>query len=217
MTHTKPIQITTRQLMDLTWAVETIVADDHNLDTHKGEVSCDADGEPVMETWYQSYIYGVCVLCCVERPGVTYTIEWQANGGEETLADAFDFTVEVNPLGENELDAGSLEIVNKEGDSVSTSTVHEIGNAIEQSVCWEHEVKKRLPTMPGPDSLDMDNVMDTDMETIELNRDDGPDVRFTGEEIASASSYNYQGPRNIRWTELALHRTAGGKWVCHEV
>ena len=56
-----------------------------------------------------------------------------------------------------------------------------------------------------------------DMETIELSRDDGPDVSFQGEQIASASSYNHQGPRNIRWTELVLYRTAGGKFVCAEV
>ena len=55
------------------------------------------------------------------------------------------------------------------------------------------------------------------METFELARDDGPDVRFQGEQIAGASSFHHEGPRNTRWTELKLFRTKGGKLVCQEV
>jgi len=208
--------ITTEQLEALTWTVEAIEADDHTLDTHEEAVSCDEDGEPILETRYQSYLHGSCVLRGVFGHEVTYTIEWQANGGDETLESAYDFTIEVNPNGENDLDTGSAEIVDKEGDSVSPSAVREIGNAIEQSVCWEHEVQKHLPKMPEAEHID-DSQEDTDMETIELSRDHGPDVRFQGEEKASASSYHFEGPRNIRWTELNLYSTAGGKFVCSEV
>jgi hypothetical protein len=212
--------ITTEQLEALTWTVEAIEADDHVLETHDEAVSCDADGEPIRETRYQSYVHGSCTLRCVERPEVTYTIEWQANGGQHSYAEALAFDVEVNPNGENDLDTGSAEIVDKEGDSVSPSAVREIGNAIEQSVCWEHEVKKQLPTMPEAEHIDTDtntDIEDSDMETIELSRDDGPDVRFQGVQIASASSHHFEGPRNIRWTELNLYSTAGGKFVCSEV
>jgi hypothetical protein len=172
--------ITTEQLEALTWTVEAIEADDHVLETHDEAVSCDADGEPIRETRYQSYVHGSCTLRCVERPEVTYTIEWQANGGEETLADAFKFTVEVNPNGENDLDTGSAEIVDKDGDPVSPSTIiREIGNTIEQSIDWEHEVKKHLPTMPKAQDIDIyTDIEDSDMETIELSRYYGPDARF---------------------------------------
>lgn len=55
------------------------------------------------------------------------------------------------------------------------------------------------------------------METFELSCDQGPDIRFQGEKIASASSFKHDGPRNIRWTELTLYRTQAGKLVCAEV
>lgn len=55
------------------------------------------------------------------------------------------------------------------------------------------------------------------METIIVERDNDADLRFQGEKIASASSHHYEGPRNIRWTELTLYRTQGGKLVCEEV
>lgn len=54
------------------------------------------------------------------------------------------------------------------------------------------------------------------MDTITLDRDNGPDVRFTGEQVAYVSSRRTSGPGDIRWTELALYRTASGKWVCQE-
>lgn len=55
------------------------------------------------------------------------------------------------------------------------------------------------------------------MDAITLENDHGRDVRFTGEEIASASSHHYEGPSNTRWTELTLYRTDSGRLICGEV
>lgn len=210
--------ITIAQLEALTWFVESVDVDDHYMDEYSDAVACDADGEPIMATRYQSYVYGACVLRSVEHPEISYTIDWQANGGEESYAAAFDFEVEVNPNGDNQLDTGSIEIVDEDGDFIRPSGVaRQICNDIEQSIDWEHEVQKHLPDMPEAQDIDTDTDEDKDMDTIELFRDDGPDVRFQGEKTASASSFEHDGPRNIRWTELALYRTAGGKWVCHEI
>ena len=55
---------------------------------------------------------------------------------------------------------------------------------------------------------------DTTMETITLTNDNAADVRFTGQQIASAS---LKDPYNIgiRWT-VRLYRTKGGTFICQE-
>lgn len=60
------------------------------------------------------------------------------------------------------------------------------------------------------------------METIKVQRDNMPDLSFTGELIASVSSSannasgSYSG--NVgRWTELYLYRTKSGKYVCQSI
>lgn len=78
--------------------------------------------------------------------------------------------------------------------------------------------KSSKPTAPeiAGAAIDTDTDEDTDMETITVERDNDADLRFEGEQIASASSHHFEGPRNIRWTELSLYRTKGGKLVCSE-
>lgn len=72
------------------------------------------------------------------------------------------------------------------------------------------------------EATDLDVDEDSGMETFLLTIDNAPDLRFTGERIAAAStsesnaSPNYSGQTG-RWTELALYRTKGGKFVCHQV
>lgn len=51
------------------------------------------------------------------------------------------------------------------------------------------------------------------METFTLEIDNAPSVRFTGELVASADNSDQSG----RWTELALYKTKGGTFVCHQV
>jgi hypothetical protein len=53
-------------------------------------------------------------------------------------------------------------------------------------------------------------------ETITVERDNDADLRFEGEQIVSVSSHHFEGPQNIRWTELSLYRTKGGRLVCSE-
>lgn len=64
--------------------------------------------------------------------------------------------------------------------------------------------------------------MDSDKDIITLKIDNAPSLRFRGDLVASASSSDnnasgdYSGSTG-RWTELELYKTAGGKFVCHEV
>ena len=70
---------------------------------------------------------------------------------------------------------------------------------------------------------DIDVDEDSDMETFTLEIDNAPSVRFTGELVASAASSDNQAMGSSysgqtgRWTELALYKTKGGKFICHQV
>ena len=62
--------------------------------------------------------------------------------------------------------------------------------------------------------IDIDVDEDSDMETFTLEIDNEPSVRFTGELVASVAS---SGGQTCRRTELALYKTKGGKFICHQV
>ena len=71
--------------------------------------------------------------------------------------------------------------------------------------------------------IDTGEDEDEDMETITLSIDNKPNIRFTGELLASAASSgdpargsDYSGSVK-RWAELELYRTKGGKFVCYQV
>jgi hypothetical protein len=61
------------------------------------------------------------------------------------------------------------------------------------------------------------------MNTFTLKIDNEPNIRFTGELIASASSSDnramgnsYSGQTGL-WTELKLYKTLSGKYVCQQI
>lgn len=70
---------------------------------------------------------------------------------------------------------------------------------------------------------DVDVDEDGGVETITLQIDNAPDIRFTGELIGSAASSDSQAMGSSysgqagRWTELGLYKTAGGKYICHQI
>lgn len=49
------------------------------------------------------------------------------------------------------------------------------------------------------------------MDTIELQIDNAPNIRFYGERLGNASSRTRDSKR---WTVLELYKTAGGKYIC---
>lgn len=70
---------------------------------------------------------------------------------------------------------------------------------------------------------DVDVDEDSDMETFTIEIDNEPNIRFTGELLGYAASSDNQAMGSSysgqtgRWTELALYKTKGGKFVCHQV
>ncbi len=62
----------------------------------------------------------------------------------------------------------------------------------------------------------------TQTETLIIERDDRPDIKFQGQLLAKTSSdadrgSSYFSGATGRWTELYLYRTAGGKYICHQL
>ena len=72
------------------------------------------------------------------------------------------------------------------------------------------------------ETADVDADEESEMDTITLEIDNQPSLRFKGEVSASTSSSennasgNYSGESG-RWTDLVLYKTAGGKYVCHQI
>lgn len=70
---------------------------------------------------------------------------------------------------------------------------------------------------------DIDVDEDNEMKTFTIEIDGEPNIRFTGELVASASTSdnraagNYYSGQAGRWTELFLYKTKGGKFVCHQI
>ena len=54
------------------------------------------------------------------------------------------------------------------------------------------------------------------MKEYTITRDGQRDLRFTGEKLADASNQWVAGKENNRWHELALYRTATGRYVLQE-
>lgn len=60
------------------------------------------------------------------------------------------------------------------------------------------------------------------MKQYTVKRDGERDIKFTGEQIAAASSSDnnasgsYSGSPG-RWTELSLYRTQAGKYICEQI
>ena len=69
----------------------------------------------------------------------------------------------------------------------------------------------------------MENIVDTEMSTFVIDRDDQAKIKFKGYEIASvrntdnrACGTNYSG-RTGEWQELTLYKTSGGNYVCQRI
>ncbi|WP_019584148.1 hypothetical protein [Thioalkalivibrio sp. ALE16] len=106
-------------------------------------------------------------------------------------------------------------VVDEDGDPLSAA---ELADYLDEDFkCIDYSDLQIAQT----DDIDVDE--ESDMETITLEIDNAPDIRFTGERIASASSTDnnahgssYSGQTG-RWTELALYKTQGGRFVCHQI
>lgn len=101
----------------------------------------------------------------------------------------------------------------KESQRVIESTLNDIFGRDSDNDATAIDYSRLLPAVQ---TEDIDLTEGDDMETITVQRDNDADLRFTGEELASASSkstYNDNG----RWTVLKLFKTASGKFICQSI
>jgi hypothetical protein len=64
----------------------------------------------------------------------------------------------------------------------------------------------------------MSNGTDNSVRQYELKPSSGRTIRFKGKELASASGAWVGGREQSRWTDLALYKTTGGRyvlWICY--
>lgn len=64
------------------------------------------------------------------------------------------------------------------------------------------------------EDIDNDNDGESEMDKITIDNDNAPNLRFSGELIASESSKTYS---SNRWTELNVWKTKGGRYVCQQI
>lgn len=144
-------QITISQLEEMIWEIDGIEMGDHEIDSHIVDVGANEDGEIIEGKVYNSYVYASVTLRSIDQPRITYTIDAVAHnkGDRYSLTGAYDFTVEVNEHGENNLDAPGFTILDIDGDEISErEAVHQVGNDIEDGVHWKNAVAALLPTKP---------------------------------------------------------------------
>lgn len=109
-------------------------------------------------------------------------------------------------------------VVDEDGDELSA---HELADYLDSDFS---SIDYSVLEIEQVTDIDVDEDEDDDtMETITLEIDNAPNIRFTGELVARVASSDNQamGSRYSgqtgRWTELALYKTKGGKFICHQV
>ena len=106
-------------------------------------------------------------------------------------------------------------VVDEDGDELN---VHELADYLDSDFS---SIDYSVLEIEQITDIDVDE--DSGMETLTLEIDNAPSVRFTGELVASAASSDNQAMGSSysgqtgRWTELALYKTKSGKFICHQI
>lgn len=216
------MSLTLDQLKALSWLVENVNAGEHVLREYEPIISReDAYGNLLLEQNFFSYIKGECRVTAPEAPGVVISLWWIAMGGRNTLAEAYTFTVELCEELPGEIHAEGQTAVGRAVNALSLSEEEEFVQWLfEEGIDWGDKITQLLPTL-APEELEpylLEPYVDaTCDQPFQLQRDDGPDVQFSGKEAGYICDYEEDGPLSLRWEERRFYQTRGGQWVCHEV
>lgn len=171
-------------------------------------------GEEIRDC-FESWVAGYCTAKCDD---IQIVFSWIATGGQDTYQDAHDFGIEIEP--DSEFVVTGIMLVDEDGDAIDGWQLSHIFREKFQGEEWELFVGHLLPII---ETNDIDTDEASDMETVTLEIDNEPSIRFTGERIGAASSSDNQAMGSSysgqvgRWTELELYKTKGGKYICHQV
>jgi len=109
-------------------------------------------------------------------------------------------------------------VVDEDGDELDA---HELADYVDLDSDFSH-IDYSVLEIEQVTDIDVDEDSDM-MQTFTLEIDNKPNIRFTGELAASVASSDdeamgsrYSGQTG-RWTELALYKTKGGKFICHQI
>lgn len=209
------ITITESELNALTWAHVDSECTDYSVSA--AEYFDDPEIGEIESTPAVSAACGWTQMQAVTAAGDTLdvTIVWQTNGDTDgSYTDLYKFDLPDVGADGTQWETDFV-VLDADGDRMNETDTYSAVSDAAESRDWQQHAAATLPHPPAPDDIDTDE--DNDMDTITLTRDDDRDVRFSGDEIASVSSWEHSGPRNQRWTNLSLYRTASGKLVCDEV
>jgi hypothetical protein len=219
------IYLTEDQIRAITWTHVSSELSDANVRPAVIDTFEAADGETIEmeEEPAVSEAYGTSELRGIAPDGteLTLNVEWCTSGN--TKGDFEDlyrwYEPEVNRQAPEfpvhfEQD---VKLLDEDGDEDSPHVLADLLADIADEIDteWMEPAMRELPSCPEGENIDIDEG--SDMETITIERDNEPALRFTGEKIAEVSSRHFEGPRSSRWTELTLYRTAKGRLICEQV
>lgn len=179
----------------------------------------DDEGQPIPAPAAYAYAWKAFTADGVE---ISYSrcVEWVGSTGERFQD---DYTSSDIGEGGETWQVNGLELVDEDGDTLRDWERDEILNEVLEAHPQDIttiDFEALLPAVKTED-IDLDEE-DIDMETITLENDNAPDVRFTGEEVASSSSSannasSYYSGSTGRWTVLKLYKTKGGKFIAQSI
>jgi len=218
-------KMTTEQFAE--WAAQTFFTATLDIDGQTVvEKLCgyDDDGDPIFACCVQAYAWKTLSadLPSGEKFEVSYSkaVEWVGSTVERHTDD-----YEVSDVGEGSetWQMSGIELVDEDGDALTDIDRDMILAGV---LCSEHpqdisdiDFESLIPAVVTED-IGIDE--DENMETITLENDNAPSIRFVGEEVASASSSSnnassYYSGTVGRWTVLKLYKTKGGKFVAQSI
>lgn len=186
---------------------------------HQNPVGYDPEtGELEYRDYFESWVAGFCTAKC-DDIDLQIVFSWVATGGQDTYQAAHDFDIEIE-TDSKFIVTGAIVLVDGDGDAIIGWEMDHVLREKFNGEEWELFAGHLLPTA---ETNDIDTDEASDMETFTLEIDNEPSIRFTGIRLAGASSSDNQAMGSSysgqtgRWTELALYKTKGGKYVCHQV
>ena len=190
---------------------------DGTTDTEK-LAGYDDDGHPILAPAAYAYAWKAFTAAGVE---ISYarSVEWLGNTAERFEDDYTDSDV---GEGAETWQVNGLDLVDEDGDTLRDWERNEILREVLEGHPQDITNIEFEALIPAVTTTDIDIDEDADMETFTLKNDNAPAVRFTGVEVASASSSannasSYYSGSVGRWTVLELYKTKGGKFIAHSV
>ena len=191
---------------------------DGTADTEK-MVGHDDDGQPILAPAAYAYAWKAFSADGVE---ISYSrcVEWAGSTSERFEDDYSDSHV---GEGCETWQVNGLDLVDEDGDKLRDwerdEILREVLEAHPQDIT-NIDFEALIPAVTTND-IDIDEE-DENMETITLENDNAPAIRFTGELVAETSSSNnnassYYSGQTGRWTTLKLYKTKGGKFVAQSI